>query len=58
MLQTKRRNKKMLVYIINTSAGVLTLPYDTDKIDTILRIIDALSVVVFDSHPSYVTLNY
>lgn len=48
----------MLVYVMNTSAGVLCLPYDSDKIDVMLGIIDAISVTVIDSHPRYIALNY
>ncbi len=41
----------MLVYFIQTTAGSFSLPYDTDKLDSIKAILDALSVQVLDIHP-------
>ncbi len=48
----------MMTFIVNTSSGVLVLPGDTDKLDHILRIIDALSVDVFDIHPRVTATQY
>ncbi len=41
----------MLVYFVSTTSGSFSLPYDSDKLDSITAILDALSVKVLDIHP-------